>query len=115
MYLSAAPNTDAQCAKEGRLLAVLRLMRSWIADVAAMSAFGMNDGPSSTHIGLWRFSGRLAGILCKRPFIEIVEKIRIRLTRPWADFYRRVSKIATDRPLSKMRRCANDRSDITRS
>ena len=34
--------------------------------------------PLSTHIGLWRFSGRLADVLCKRPFTEIVEKIRIR-------------------------------------
>jgi len=64
----------------------------------------------STHTCLSRFSCPLTGVLCKRPFIEIVEKIRIRLTRPWADFCRRVSKIATDRPLSKVRRCANDPS-----
>jgi hypothetical protein len=36
------------------------------------------DGRNSTHTGLWRFSGRLAGVLCKRPFAEFVAKIRIR-------------------------------------
>jgi len=39
-----------------------------------------------THTCLWRFSGRLAGILCKLSFAEFVEKIRIRWKRPLADF-----------------------------
>src|SRR5438034_11271820 len=64
--------------------------------------------PLSTHTRRMRFSGPLTGVLCKRPFPEFVAKIRIQRQRSSATSTGHVSKIATDRPLSKMPRCAND-------
>src|SRR5437870_3280455 len=61
----------------------------------------------STQTCPWRFSGRLAGVLRKPPSAEFVEK------NSGANGHCRIStsdssKIAADRPLSKMRQCAND-------
>ena len=37
----------------------------------------------------WRFRSRMAGVLCKPPFTEVVEKSRIRCQRSLQDFYQR--------------------------
>jgi hypothetical protein len=66
------------------------------------------DGRFSTHTRRWRFSGPVTDVLCKLPFAEFFEKNRIRCKRSLPDFTSDVSKIAVDRPLSKMRQCAND-------
>jgi hypothetical protein len=42
-----------------------------------------------TQRSLWRFSGRLTGSACKRPFAELVAKIRVREQQSFADTYRR--------------------------
>src|SRR3954471_6266236 len=73
-----------------------------------MSAFRKNDGRVRPHTRRMRFSGPLSGVICKRPFPEFVAKIRIRDSGHRRTSTSHVSKIATDRPLSKMRRCAND-------
>jgi hypothetical protein len=39
------------------------------------------DRLHSTHTCLWRFSGPLTGLLCKRPFAEFIERNRIRCKR----------------------------------
>jgi hypothetical protein len=36
------------------------------------------DGRLSTHTCLWRFSGPLTGVLCKRPLTGFLAKMRIR-------------------------------------
>jgi hypothetical protein len=45
--------------------------------------------PSSTQTRPWRFRSRMAGVLCKLPFTEVVEKSRIRCQRSLRDFYQR--------------------------
>jgi hypothetical protein len=59
------------------------------------------DSARTTHTCRWRFSGRLTGVLCKRPFAEFVAKSEFgdsgHRRTPTGD----VSKIATDRLLSK--------------
>jgi len=47
------------------------------------------DGHLSTQTRRWRFSVRLAAVLCKPPFAEFVEKNRIRCKRSLQDFYQR--------------------------
>src|SRR5947207_7656370 len=68
----------------------------------------IRDSRKSTHTRRMQFSGPLTGVLCKRPFLEFVAKIRIQRQRSSADIYRSCEQISTDRPLSRMRRCAND-------
>ena len=46
-------------------------------------------GRFTTRTRLWRFFGRLAGVLCKPPFADFVKKSRIRCKRSLEDFYQR--------------------------
>jgi len=64
----------------------------------------------SDHTCLSRFSGRLAGIPYKLPFAEIVAKSEFGESGHWRISTGDMSKIATDRPLSRMRQCAIDPS-----
>src|SRR5213592_2352063 len=47
------------------------------------------NGRFTTRTRLWRFFGRLAGVLCKPPFADFVKKSRIRCKRSLQDFYQR--------------------------
>ena len=55
------------------------------------------DRLNPTHTCLWRFSGRLAGVLCKPPFAEFVKKNRIRCKQSLQDFYQRREQQCTGR------------------
>jgi hypothetical protein len=63
-----------------------------------------SEGPEPTHTSLWRFSGRLAGVLCKPPFAEFVEKIRIRCKRSLPDIYGRCGKLQPSGRILKQER-----------
>jgi hypothetical protein len=47
------------------------------------------DRRFTTQTRPWRFRSRMAGVLCKLPFTEVVEKNRIRCQRSLQDFYLR--------------------------